>query len=184
MPSYNEPKEATVPDSTLIYISLGGNIDPERHLPAACSELSLQLDQPTISPIYQSPAVGMDGADFLNNVVGGHTCLAVEDVFSLLKDVEDAHGRIRLSNKFSDRTLDLDLLIFGDTIRQTTSRDADFSMTLPHPEITEQAYVIQPLSDIAPDFKHPISGLTFATICQQMKTQSPAKFNVLNQIML
>lgn len=167
---------------TSIYISLGSNIEPEKHMRNACDELVSQLNDALVSPVYQSTAIGMQGADFLNAVIGGLTTLDLPDVVSLLREIETAHGRIRSSNKFSDRTLDLDLLLFGDCIKKTHLRG--YSIKLPHPEITEQAYVIQPLADIAADVKHPISGLTFGTLCKTMKSDTPDNFKLLNKVVL
>lgn len=173
-----------MPGSSLIYISLGSNVDPEKHMRKACSELTHQLADAVTSPIYQSPAIGMEGADFLNAVIGGNTFLNPDGVISLLREIESAHGRVRSKNKFSDRTLDLDLLLFGDCTKQNDLTECGTPINLPHPEITEQAYVIQPLADIAPSIKHPLSGLTISALCQQMKTESPACFNVLKKITL
>ena len=173
-----------MPGSSLIYISLGSNIEPEKHMRIACDELKRQLAQAVTSPVYQSPAIGMEGADFLNAVIGGNTFLSPAGIISLLREIETAHGRVRSKNKFSDRTLDLDLLLFGELITQNDVTESGFSINLPHPEITEQAYVIQPLADIAPDVKHPIRSSTISQLCQQMKTESPGSFNALKKITL
>ena len=162
-----------------VYISLGSNIDPLANLNSARDALFSAFDNGQISPVYQSSAVGMIGPDFLNAVVGATTALSVEEVVRKLYEIERNHGRIRTSNKFSDRTLDLDLLLYDAHIQNTESPDNDDSIVLPHPEILQQAYVLQPLADIAGDLVHPICGVTTNELLMSLKSRAPEKFSSL-----
>jgi len=165
-----------------IYISLGSNIDPHEHLNSACDELFKLLEESRKSPVYHSPAVGMTGPDFLNAVVCGRTTQSVEKTVSALYDLERTHGRIRTSNKFSDRTLDLDLLLYGNQVHNSDSADTDETIVLPHPEILQQAYVLQPLADLAGDLIHPLCGVTINELRSRLEAQSPEKFSSLKMI--
>lgn len=159
-------------NSTLVFISLGSNINPEKNTHDAIVTLTSKLNDCRVSAIYNSPAVGMEGADFYNAVIGGYTPEVEPAVLQWLRDIEDNHGRVRTDNKFIDRPLDLDLLLFGTQV----------SATLPHRDIIEQAYVLQPLSDIAPALIHPKLGLTIEALKHQQMRQSPDKFNALTPV--
>lgn len=165
-----------------VYISLGSNIDPLANLHSALDVLFNVLENGRISPIYQSSAVGMTGPDFLNAVVSGSTTLTVEELVGKLYDIERNHGRIRTSNKFSDRTLDLDLLLYDAHVQNTDSADSDSNIVLPHPEILQQAYVLQPLADIASDLAHPLCGVSIAELCRNLKAEAAEKFSSLSII--
>lgn len=165
-----------------IYISLGSNIDPTHHLASARDELLEWFDDGQLSPVYQSPPVGMSGADFLNAVVAGYTTTSLRGVVDKLLEIELAHGRIRTANKFSDRTLDLDLLIYGS---QTCEPDSTAdNIALPHPEILEQAYVLQPLADVAGELVHPAYGRSVNELRHQLQADAPEKFQALTMVTL
>lgn len=166
-----------------IYISIGSNIDPHIHVPHACAELSELLEDAVISPIYQSPAVGMIGNDFVNAVIGGITDKSVDDLVGIFRSLERSAGRVRNENKFSDRTLDVDLLLYGNLCSAPKADDAR-KVTLPHPEITDQAYVLQPLADIAAEVVHPATGVEFLELLRNLKLESPEKFLSLKKITL
>lgn len=167
--------------NTVVFISLGSNIDPQIHIRDIHEKLFSLLAEPVISTVYQSPAVGMEGNDFLNAVVAGKTNLSVKDIVGKLNQFELEAGRIRTENKFIDRTLDLDLLLYGDLV--TTAND-ELSATLPHPEILEQAYVLQPLADIAGDLVHPVVDMPLSVLLNNLKMKSPEKFAALEPIAL
>ena len=165
-----------------IYISLGSNIEPESNLAHARNALLAWLDDGRMSPVYQSAPVGMSGADFLNAVVVGSTTQSLPKVLDKLLEIELARGRVRTANKFSDRTLDLDLLLYSDVICDPESSAK--TVVLPHPEIVEQAYVLQPLTDLAAELVHPGFGSTLSELCQTLKTASPEKFQTLTKVTL
>lgn len=97
-------------------LGMGSNIEPEVHLLQAAAEIRERFPEAVFSHVYQSAAVGMEGDDFLNAC-----CLLPEvadhiDLLSWLKSLEDAHGRDRSEGSWRPRTLDLDLLMFGDVL--------------------------------------------------------------------
>ena len=176
--------------ASTLYISLGSNIEPAANIASARDELFKVLDNACMSPVYQSPAVGMTGADFHNAVVSGVTTQSLTATITMLATIEGNHGRIRTSDKFSDRTLDLDLLLFGDLVCSPVPYGNDNRGTdnipgeieLPHPEILQQAYVLQPLADIAGSLKHPVSGITMAEHRNRLMNESRELFDALKTV--
>ena len=93
------------------YFSLGSNINPESNLELAISALKKILTETECSSIYQTQAEGFEGDDFLNLIFSGVSSLAFEDLNKKLKDIEDSSGRDRNAQKFSSRTLDIDIVL-------------------------------------------------------------------------
>lgn len=143
-----------------VYLSLGSNIDRYTHISAALDALTASFGELLISPVYESEAVGFDGDNFLNLVVGIHTELAVGELSAVLKAIEDQNGRLRTGPKFSGRTLDIDILTYDD-------RCGDYDgVQLPRDEVQTNAFVLLPLADVAPDELHPGKGMSFADMWQ------------------
>jgi 2-amino-4-hydroxy-6-hydroxymethyldihydropteridine diphosphokinase len=143
------------------YISIGSNIDKEIHIPASLRALERQFGTLTISSIYESAAVGFSGDAFHNLIVGFDSDLDVKAVAKQLRDIELDNGRTRNSQKFSARTLDLDLILYGDLII------SDGRLQIPRDEIEKYAFVLEPLAEIAPTDIHPVSGISYAELWQQ-----------------
>ena len=93
------------------YLSLGSNINPESNLELAILALNKILTETECSSIYQTQAEGFEGDDFLNLIFSGVSSLAFEDLNKKLKDIEDSSGRDRNAQKFSSRTLDIDIVL-------------------------------------------------------------------------
>ena len=143
-----------------VLLSLGSNVQPEHYLAAAVAALRAQFGAIEVSPAYRTPAVGFDGPAFLNNAVAIHTDWSLERLEHWLHALEDAHGRDRSGPKFSDRTLDVDVVFLGDTVIEENGK-----LRIPRPEL-KHAFVLQPLADIAADFIDPVSGKTLAALWQ------------------
>ncbi len=141
-----------------IYISLGSNIDRERHTRAGVKALRDAFGELILSSVYESEAVGFDGDAFYNMVIACDTDLEVHAANRVLSDIEDAHGRDRSGPRFSSRTLDLDLLLYDDLILDENG------LRLPRDEILKNAFVLWPLAEIAPDLKHPQAGKSYAEL--------------------
>lgn len=140
------------------YISIGSNIDKDKHIPASLDALKKHFGTLVISSIYESAAVGFIGDTFYNLIVGFQSTLEVKETAKTLRQIELENGRTRDSQKFSSRTLDLDLILYDDMIIN------DGRLKIPRDEIEKYAFVLQPLAEIAPDLKHPISQLSYANI--------------------
>ncbi len=141
---------------TRAWISLGSNIEPEENLRHALRLLAARFGTLVTSPVYRTPAEGFVGDDFLNMVVGIETEEPPDRVKSALRAMEHARGRRRGSEKFSSRTLDLDLLTWGDLV--------DPDLGLPREEILHYAFVLGPLADVAADERHPVVGRTYGEL--------------------
>ena len=140
------------------YLSLGSNIEPEVHLRAAIDELRAHFGELVVSPVYRSRAVGFDGPDFLNLAVAIDTDLDPVALDAWLHDLENRHGRRRDVPRYASRTLDVDIVLFDDLVV-----DGPGHLRIPRPELKE-AFVLRPLSDIAPGVRDPMSGKTIAEL--------------------
>ncbi|GAB3680522.1 2-amino-4-hydroxy-6-hydroxymethyldihydropteridine diphosphokinase [Salinisphaera aquimarina] len=143
--------------SPSVFVGLGSNIQPHAHIPLALDLLEKSFGTLCVSPIYQCPAVGFDGADFVNLVVGFDNDAEVHALQSELRDIEAACGRDR-SEKYASRTMDIDLLLYGDKIID------DQALCLPRADILEYAFVLRPLAELVPEARHPVSGETYADL--------------------
>lgn len=148
----------------LAYVSLGSNINAEQHLCASLAVFKATFGQVTCSRLYQTPAEGFAGPPFLNAVIGFASEWDVETLQGWLRDLENTQGRIRHGEKFSSRTLDADLLLYGDVI----SADGK----LPHADILKYPFVLYPLAEIAPTLQHPVLKQDIATIARHSRLAS------------
>lgn len=141
-----------------VWVSAGSNIEPERWLRLACRELAARFGPLTLSGTYRNPAVGMEGDDFLNLVIGFRTALAPEAVVAELERLHDLAGRDRSAGSWTPRTLDLDLLLYGD---QVIDRPG---VKVPRKDVIKYGFVLGPLAEAAPGLRHPVSGQTMAEL--------------------
>ncbi|WP_231758601.1 2-amino-4-hydroxy-6-hydroxymethyldihydropteridine diphosphokinase [Microbulbifer elongatus] len=159
----------------IVYLSLGSNIDREKHLSAGLDALVEAFGDLKMSQVYESEAVGFDGENFYNLVAAIKTDLSVGELAVKLRNIEDANGRVRSGPKFSARTLDIDILTCDDL-----TGDVDGVM-LPRGEILKNAFVLLPLSELAPDTEHPLERKTYQQLWEAYDQSSqklwPVTFN-------
>jgi 2-amino-4-hydroxy-6-hydroxymethyldihydropteridine diphosphokinase len=141
-----------------VYLGLGSNIERERYITAGLDALEMLFGHLELSPVYDCPAVGFDGQPFLNLVVGIETDLAVGELQKRLRHLEYEHGRPANATRNSPRQLDIDILTYDDLVGVIDG------VELPRGEILENAFVLRPLADLAPDAKHPVVGESFAAL--------------------
>lgn len=146
---------------TRAYLSLGSNIEPEKNLRAALAELRAEFGNIVISPAYRFSAVGFDGPDFLNLAIGLDTGLDPLALNDWLHALEDRHGRRRDVPRFSSRTLDADIVLYGDQVLTGVG-----NLQVPRAEL-KHSFVLKPLADIAADVVHPVSGKTLGELWRQ-----------------
>ena len=140
------------------WLGIGSNVDPQRHVRIAMQALSGRFTQVQFSPIYRSQAVGFDGDDFINLVARVSTDLDPFELRDWLRDLEDRHGRRRNVPKFSDRVLDVDILLYDDLVMN------EDDLALPRPEILHFAHVLRPLADLSPRLRYPGREQTMAEL--------------------
>ncbi len=137
-----------------VYVSAGSNIDPELHLRAACQRLADSFGSLSLSSVYRTKAVGFDGDDFLNLVLSFSTDSDIHDVKATLDEIEVSAGRPRSAKSFAPRTLDLDLLLYGQEVLDEPA------VRVPRADILRYAFVLAPIAELAPDLRHPVEGRT------------------------
>jgi 2-amino-4-hydroxy-6-hydroxymethyldihydropteridine diphosphokinase len=140
------------------YLGLGSNVDASAHIASALAALRQAFGEVALSPIYRAPAVGFAGSDFINLVARIRTGLGPLELRQFLHDLEDRHGRDRGQPKYSDRTLDIDILLYDDLYLVSPV------LEIPRDEILTAAHVLRPLSDLAPGLLHPACRRTMAEL--------------------
>ena len=143
-----------------VYISLGTNIDRDFYLNQGLNALSKNFGKLTLSSLFESEAVGFVGSAFYNLVIGLNTNKSVQQVATILREIEFANGRSQQAKKFSSRTLDLDLLLYDQLILEQPAQ-------IPRDEITKNAFVLWPLAEIAPQLMHPILKKNYQQLWQE-----------------
>jgi len=151
-----------------VYVSVGSNIDREAKVRSCIKALDEAFTSLVKSSVYESIAVGFEGENFYNLVVG-FEAEDPADVTRILRDIEVAHGRNRGEKKFAPRTLDLDLLLFGEQDLHEQGLD------VPRAEITRYAFVLGPLAELAPQAVHPLLGKTYLDLWSEFCVNNPTE---------
>lgn len=138
-----------------VFVSIGSNTDRERYISNGLDALQAEFDKLELSSVYESDPVGFEGERFFNLVASFSTELEVGALSKRLKGIEDDNGRCRQDPKFSGRTLDIDILTYDALIGEIDG------VTLPRAEITENAFVLRPLAELAPKERHPVLAETY-----------------------
>ncbi|WP_323788458.1 2-amino-4-hydroxy-6-hydroxymethyldihydropteridine diphosphokinase [Psychroserpens sp.] len=163
-----------------VYIALGSNKgDRLKHLQDAVDLIFKEIGKVNIiAKVYNTPAFGFDGDDFLNTCLYAETDFSSEDVLSKLLEIETKLGRSRTSSEtYEARTIDLDVLFYNDDIVDSKT------LKVPHPELQKRKFVLHPLHDIASKLKHPVLEQTVAELlgeCEDKSKIEPIKIWLKN----
>jgi 2-amino-4-hydroxy-6-hydroxymethyldihydropteridine diphosphokinase len=147
-----------------VLVSVGSNIDPERNLSAAVERLRERCRVTAVSTVYETePVGGREQPRFLNAAVLLETDLTPAQLRAqVLRPIEQDLGRVRTSDKYGPRTIDLDISLYGDRVLELGGR------RIPDPDILRYAHIAVPLADVAPEQRHPETGQTLADIARQL----------------
>ncbi|MEW6716071.1 MAG: 2-amino-4-hydroxy-6-hydroxymethyldihydropteridine diphosphokinase [Chloroflexota bacterium] len=138
-----------------VFLSLGTNLGNRvANLGRALKELATGMEVVSCSPVYETAPWGFaHQPDFLNQVVQAHTELTPLELLSFIENIEKRMGR-QPTFRYGPRIIDLDILFYDELILTSCE------LTLPHPHLAERAFVLLPLTDIAPALRHPVLDLT------------------------
>ncbi len=150
----------------LAYLSLGSNIEPERHLREAVKRLAQHGQVRALSTVWETAPVGFAAQpNFLNAAVLLATPLTAQALRAeVIPAAEAALGRVRTGNKFGPRTIDIDLVLFNREVLDLGRRH------IPDPEIATRPYLAITLAEIAPDYVHPETGQTLQAMAVSLST--------------
>lgn len=159
---------------TPAYIAVGSNIDPEKNISDGLQLLSEQVPVTCVSTFYRTEAVGRpEQREFLNGVCGVAASMEPRALkFQILRPIEEKLGRIRSKDKFADRTIDLDVVLYGETVIHEPD------LRIPDPEIRERPFVAAPLLELAPEIVLPDTGESLAAV---VEAQDVTKLSVAGE---
>lgn len=140
------------------FVSVGSNVQPEKNLRLAWRELGRRFPHLRSSPVYRTAAVGFDGDPFLNCVFAFATTQPAPQLVATLEELHRLAGRERGPDAFAPRSLDLDLLLYGDAVMP------EAPVRVPREDIERYAFVLRPLAELAPSLRHPVLGSTMAEL--------------------
>ena len=153
---------------TAVFVAAGSNVEPVANLQRALDMLARHYPSLRCSRAYRNAAVGFEGDDFVNLVIAFDTDDGVDAVLGHLHDAEAACGRARNAPKWAPRSMDLDILLYGDTVADQPG------LVLPRPDLVRRAYMLGPMAELAPDLVHPTLGSTMRALWEAFDREAHA----------
>ena len=155
------------------FLGLGSNTNRKENLTSCLQHLKRSFINHKVSPVYQSPSFGFDGHDFYNLAVKIESVFKPNDLKIWLLNLEDLHQRDRNKPRYSNRTLDIDLLLCDDWVINNNT------IQIPRKEILKRKYVLKPLQDIAPDLIHPVTQKRLADLWQALQCNDDSELRTV-----
>lgn len=161
---------AFLADLQIVYFGIGSNLERKKHIQAGIAELAESFPHSPlrVSSVYESEALGFAGPPFYNLVATTATPIPLSEVQQKIREIESRYGRPPDAEKFSSRTLDIDILMYGDCVQHEVP---DREPQLPRPEILTSAFVLKPLAELAPHVCHPVSKTSFQRLWKAFQEQ-------------
>ena len=147
-----------MPPEADAYVAAGSNVRPLENLRHALAALARDFPGLRASRAFRNAAVGFEGDDFINLVMAIPAAMPPARLLERLKTIERECGRVPGAPKWGPRTLDLDLLLYGNLVGEIDGA------RLPHPDIATRAWVLGPLAELAPNLAHPVLGETLGAL--------------------
>lgn len=165
-----EAERYSVQTSVEAFVGIGSNVDPEKNILAALPEIGSRVQVLDASRFYRNPALAPDLRErppFVNGVLKIRTGLTSYDLkYGVLRNVERRVQRSRTVDRYGPRTLDLDLLIYGDLEVESDE------ITLPDPDISVQPFWVVPLAELVPEMRPPNTALSMKELVRTLDTRS------------
>lgn len=154
------------------YVGLGSNLGERRaRLEGAVAALRATpgISEVRVSALYETAPVGPPQGRYLNAAARLRTTLSARQLLVRLQAIERAAGRVRAAERNAPRSLDLDLLLYGD------SRIREPDLVVPHPRLCERGFALEPLAELAPDLRHPDSGVRIDELARRVRDPSAVR---------
>lgn len=151
------------------YIGVGSNIEPEKNIPTAIRMLKAEVNLTSVSTFYRTTPLNCTSSpDFYNGVVAVETDAFPCDLKNVLHKIENALGRVRTSDKNAPRTIDLDIIVYGDSVI------SEPDITIPDPDVYTRAFLAVPLAELDPDLILPDTGRQIKEVAESLADQRMA----------
>jgi 2-amino-4-hydroxy-6-hydroxymethyldihydropteridine diphosphokinase len=149
-----------------VFVAAGSNVNAEQNLATASREMEKSFPGLQYSPWYRNKAVGFEGDDFINFVAGFSTELPVHEVVRRLREIEELCGRPRGAPKWAPRSMDLDILLYGELVCEEPG------LKLPRPDLLKRPFMLGPLADLVPELEHPTLHVTIGELWRRFDQSS------------
>ena len=157
---------------SLLHLNIGSNQDRRKNIRLALDSLEPHFTKITTSSLYESPSEGFIGGNFYNIGVNVETDKNINDVVSILHDIENSLGRDRNLPKFSSRIIDLDLVLYDDVIND--------KLNIPRRDILKYAFVLAPLAELNPNDIHPQERISYLDLWKVFQSSKEFDLNQYN----